>query len=139
MTLFKNRIIIEPPIQDVLVVDDEVSRLEAMKASGVFKGVTPVYAHSALLAIELICAKPWEVLFLDHDLETYMHDPYPREITGQHVVQVLLAQSWRPKLVVVHSMNFGAAKIMEAMLDDAGVEHIRTPVTAFTGWMPSRH
>lgn len=134
----KHTIIISPPLKDILVVDDQVSRLESMRAAGVFRDVEPVHARDAHEAIRLIYCRPWEVLFLDHDLETYVQDPYPREITGKHVVHAILAQSWRPELVVVHSLNTAAAQAMEAMLEDAMIQTIRTPVTAFTKWRPSR-
>lgn len=137
MNLFKNTIRIAPPVEHVLVVDDEACRLRAMFAEGVFDGVMPIYAPDAFQAIARISERPWDVLFLDHDLNTCTPDG--REVNGMDVALALVDQPWKPTVVIIHSMNFAGAKRMEALLLDRGIDVVRTPITAFTSWAPPRN
>jgi CheY-like chemotaxis protein len=135
--LTKRKVLITPPAERVLVVDDEHSRLRAMFAEGVFDGVMPLFTSDGLSAIGAICAEKWDVLFLDYDLNTV--DEHEREVNGLHVALALIAQPWKPMAVIIHSVNFKGAKKVEAVLEDADINVIRTPIMAFTKWAPPRN
>lgn len=116
------------PLPDLkyLVVDDREHRfLELMQAGFVPRDAQ--WAADAFAAQELLRVEAFDVIYLDHDLETFEHSPYRREVTGLDVARVIAAQPWRPALVVVHSMNpRGAATILE-LLDGKGIAVIKAP------------
>lgn len=130
------KILIEEPNR-VLVVDDMPDRLGAMISDGVLVTKQITYAPNALRAICLLGEEKFDVVFLDHDLETYLGE---RELTGQDVARTLasLPPEFRPKHVVIHSMNFPGARAIEAILREAGIDHTRIPLTAFVNWSPLR-
>jgi CheY-like chemotaxis protein len=123
----------------VLFVDDEKWRFDKMMDWGIIPP-TAVWANSALDAIDAIVdSGPFDSVFLDHDLNTFVHDPYPREITGNDVARVLCSQEWKPVSIVVHSANpVGAARIM-ATLQDGGLSPILKPITSFADDAHRRH
>ena len=98
-------------------------------------GIIPndaVWVDSATDAIEaLVDFGPFDAVFLDHDLNTFVQDPYPREITGNDVARALCGVDWRPLIVVVHSANPVGASRIAATLRDGGLAPIMKPITSF--------
>jgi CheY-like chemotaxis protein len=126
-------LVIEAPNR-VLFVDDQSSRLDALREAGVLQ-TEVVHAASALDGIDAVVdGGPWDVVFLDHDLDTKVYDPYPREVTGQDVARVLAGMAWRPRLVVVHSMNPVGAASIEAVLRDAGIRCLILPMSTLAAF-----
>jgi len=63
-------------------------------------------------AITLLAAGGVEAISMDHDLEDFRQDPYPREVTGMDVVRWMIANSVFPKVINVHSFNPDRARDM---------------------------
>ncbi len=63
-------------------------------------------------AIELLATGGVEAVSLDHDLNEFRQDPYPREVTGMDVVRWMIANRVFPKVVNVHSFNPGRSRDM---------------------------
>jgi hypothetical protein len=119
----------------VLFVDDMPGRYAALLGNGVIACSRHRLVTDALAGIGAIELGEASVVFLDHDLETFVHDPYPREITGQDVARAIvsLSEDMRPKLVIVHSMNdVGAERIVD-ILRKGDVECVRIPVSTLMG------
>ena len=128
----KPPVVIEAP-NKVLVVDEMPARLDALYKSGVLQ-TKATYAKNGLVAIDWIVDNgPWDVIFLDHDLDTWVHDPYPREVTGRDVAQIITRQSWQPHLVVIHSMNSSGASNIENTLRSAGIKCMQIPIYQIGG------
>jgi hypothetical protein len=124
----------------VLFVDDMHDRLEALLDEGVIVTKEVVYAPNALKALDYLQLDRFDVVFLDHDLETYVYEPYCREITGQDVARAIadLPPDFRPRCAIIHSMNPSGARRMETILLQAGIPTHRIPITAMSGWAPMR-
>jgi len=115
----------------VLFVDDERWRFDNMVGWGVIPN-DAIWARSAIDAINVIVDfGPFDAVFLDHDLNTFVQDPYPREITGNDVARVLCLQDWRPMTVVIHSANPVGASRISATLNDHGFCPIVKPIWSF--------
>lgn len=126
-----SRVVIEAPNR-VLVVEDYRDRVEALVRDGVIL-TEFTHASNALEALDLL-DRPWDVVFLDHDLETYIADPYPKEVTGADVARAMVRSGWMPKAVIIHSMNPAGAKEMEDILKEAEFPVYRIPITELTKW-----
>lgn len=124
------RVKIEEP-NSVLVVDDQLSRVEAMVRQGV---IPPVLTHAptATWGIRYMQEQKFDVVFLDHDLDTYVYEPYKREITGVDVVRAMIANQeiWKPAMTIIHSLNPEGAREMDRILKKAGYPCQRIPITA---------
>jgi hypothetical protein len=113
----------------VLFIDDEVFRFDRMIETHNLES-TAVHVDNAIKAIDAIVDDgPWDVIFFDHDLATFVQDPYKREITGNDVAKVLIRQDWKPKQVVVHSTNSVGANNIFNTLNDVDI-----PVTVCPFW-----
>ena len=124
----KPPLVIEAPAR-VLFIDDQKIRLDAIYESGVLK-TKATYANSALAGIDQITDHgPWDVIFLDHDLDTHVQEPYPHEITGRDVATILGRMNWHPQIVIVHSMNSVGSTNIINVLNDAGIQSIRMPIS----------
>jgi CheY-like chemotaxis protein len=128
----KPPVVIESPAR-VLVVDDFPCRKDALYASGVLKTAC-TYSSNALHALDQLEMNEFDVIFLDHDLETYVYEPYPREITGRDLAKCIVGLPWKPALVVIHSMNPKGAEVMESILQGEGIKVLRIPITELAGW-----
>ena len=94
-----------------------------------------VLAKNAYEGIEEVTNKEWDIIFFDHDLGTEEYTPYPREITGQDVAKSLVAFGFlHPDLIcMVHSANRPGAEKIAAILKDAGVKVMITPISFLIG------
>lgn len=114
----------------VLFIDDEVYRYERMIETHHLEP-TAVHVDTALKAIDAIIDDgPWDVIYFDHDLATFVQDPYKREITGNDVAKLLVRQDWKPSKVFVHSTNPVGANNIKNTLNDAGI----FPVYVYPFW-----
>lgn len=84
-----------------------------------------VVARTADEAVVLLSAGDVEAISLDHDLGDFRHEPYPREVTGMDVVRWMFSNRIFPKLINIHSFNFGGTERMASMLCDAGHTPLR--------------
>lgn len=76
-------------------------------------------------AVALLAAGGVEAISLDHDLEDFRQDPYPREVTGMDVVRWMIANGVFPRVINVHSHNSDRAKWMAHDLAVAAPEGVR--------------
>lgn len=129
----KVQICIEAPAR-VLVVEDFQDRVDCLVRDGIIK-TEFTHARNALQALDFLDER-WDVIFLDHDLETYIQDPYKREINGTDIARYMATLDWRPSRVIIHSMNPTGAKNMEQILEDADFSVLRIPITAISSWVP---
>jgi hypothetical protein len=115
----------------VLFIDDEVFRFDRMVETGNLES-TAVHVDNAIKAIDAIVDDgPWDVIFFDHDLATFVQDPYKREITGNDVAKILVRQDWKPKRVIVHSTNSVGANNIFNTLNDVDIPVTICPFWAF--------
>jgi len=116
----------------VLFVDDAPERLEALKLLN-HEMRTVVAAETVATALNQLRENgPWDVVFLDRDMgEERVMDPYPYEPSGEDVAFALADGSlgWKPKLVIVHSLNFDRAKLMMETLKKGNIRTWRVPFT----------
>lgn len=131
----KIQICIEAPAR-VLVVEDFQDRVDCLVSDGIIR-TEFTHAKNALQALDYLDER-WDVIFLDHDLETYLQDPYKREITGTDIARYMATLDWRPSRVIIHSMNPTGAIAMERILRDAGFSVLRIPITAISSWVPQK-
>jgi hypothetical protein len=115
----------------VLFIDDEVFRFDRMIETGNLES-TAVHVDNAIKAIDAIVDDgPWDVIFFDHDLATFVQDPYKREITGNDVAKVLVRQDWKPKQVIIHSTNSAGANNVFNTLNDVDIPATIYPFPKF--------
>lgn len=116
----------------ILFVDDCPERLEALQSlNREMAGVVPALTVCDALN-KLRDDGPWDVVFLDRDMgEERVMDPYPYEPSGEDVAYAIANGSlgWKPKLVVVHSLNFDRARLMLETLKKGNIRHARIPFT----------
>jgi hypothetical protein len=110
--------------EDALFLDDCPAR--TAWARRVFRGLTTV--ATADHAIERLAARPWGLVLLDHDLVGTYQDPAEPN-TGSAVVRWIVANRPAIGLIVVHSLNAGAANQMVADLRASGYSAHYCPVT----------
>lgn len=103
----------------VLFVDDMSARWASVQR----RGLVAVWANTALQAIDLLKRFPWQVVYLDHDLETFVYDPQRREVTGVDVIRSIAESPFKPEHVIVHSGNPYGATRMAAELKDSGISY----------------
>jgi hypothetical protein len=105
----------------VLFIDDEVYRFHRMLETQQLH-VAATHVDNGLKAINAIVDDgPWDIIYFDHDLATFVQDPYKREITGNDVAKILIQQDWKPSHVVVHSTNIVGARNIFNTLNDVGI------------------
>jgi hypothetical protein len=75
-------------------------------------------------AIALLMTGQVEAISLDHDLQDFRQDPYPREITGMHVVRWMITNGVFPKVINVHSLNPDRGKFMVQDLNKAAPDGV---------------
>lgn len=107
----------------ILVLDDMKHRLECFYA---WYGHHEGYRESktAEKAVRILSIfSPFDVVFLDHDLNDKHYDGIDDGETGyavcQHIVE--LPEQLRPRLVVVHSMSPSGSERMMELLNDKGI------------------
>jgi hypothetical protein len=116
----------------ILFVDDAPERLAGLASRDAIMA-TATEARTVLEAFSKLREKgPWDIIFLDRDMgEERTMDPYPYEPSGEDVANLLASGEfqWKPRLVVVHSMNFNRAKLMVEILRKANIRTMRIPFT----------
>jgi CheY-like chemotaxis protein len=124
----------------ILVIDDDPERRENFRFWFIGHALTQAPNFDAGLEA-LADGTPWDVAFLDHDLDMFNEHGQPqRSDSGAHNGQDIAAAidamppCRRPRRIVVHSWNgFGAALMAEAMRADgnSSVEVARFGSPAF--------
>jgi hypothetical protein len=107
---------------NILFLDDSIERIKK------FKSYTPS-ATVVETAKECIAAltKEWDYVFLDHDLGGQEMVSIEEDNTGSEVVRWIAKNKPRINLIVVHSLNFGAAHNMVVALLNMGYAAIAVP------------
>lgn len=109
----------------VLFIDDEVERFEKMLELQYLDTHTATHVNNGIKAIDAIVDNgPWDIIYFDHDLATFVQEPYKREITGNDVAKVLVKQEWKPSKVYIHSSNTIGAENIKHTLEDSGIHSI---------------
>jgi len=113
---------------NIVFLDDNAARTETF-GSKVPLAITTLTAEKCISEIQKIDLI--DFLLLDHDLgdETYVDSN--REDCGMEVVRWIIANKPNIFQIVVHSLNFSAAKEMGAKLKDAGYNVIVLKFTNF--------
>lgn len=127
----------------ILVLDDDDNRHSYFRRQFIGHDVTHVHTYSKCLEA-LLGSEPFEVVFLDHDLNDNGYRSLapsrpghtPREMThysregeldgrdvAEDMVQILPVEK-RPYQVVVHSWNPDGANEMMAILRDGGFKNV---------------
>jgi len=83
-------------------------------------------------AIDLLLTGEVTAISLDHDLEDFRQDPYPREVTGFAVVRWMVENGVFPRVVNVHSMS-PQARFMAEDLARAAPHGIAVRMWKFDG------
>lgn len=96
----------------VLVVDDDITRLDRMKAT-ILKSedMEVYYAATTQMAQDFLKWQKWDIVFLDHDLGE-------QDGSGYTIAQAVIdsPRFGPPYQVIVHSMNpVGAENIMKLL------------------------
>jgi CheY-like chemotaxis protein len=116
----------------ILFVDDAPERLAGLASRDAVMA-TAAEASTVLEALNKLREHgPWDIIFLDRDMgEDRVMDPYPHEPSGEDIAYLLAGAElqWKPRLVVVHSMNFERAKLIVAILRKANIRTMRIPFT----------
>ena len=100
----------------ILFVDDEANRLALLQMREFFfEGTQVTAATNALEAIEALKNDTFDMVFLDHDLNTFQDG---KEITGLDVVKYMVDHLTTSPSCVVHSMNHAAAWRMSETLKE---------------------
>lgn len=114
----------------ILILDDDEKRQEAFAKR--FRDHDIKHALNSTQAIEAFshALDAYDLVYLDHDLEEKVNDPYPSEITGDDVARWMCEQlpvHKRPGRVIIHSWNPDGARRMGNRLRDAGFRVMLDP------------
>ncbi len=116
--------------QRILFLDDDPERAQ------IFQGMYP-QAHWVQTVEDCVdhLDRPWDLVYLDHDLGGEKFVDLSRDDCGMAVVR-WLTQTQRPHLkqtrFIVHSHNSQAAQIMVMQLEASGYRADATPFTLLT-------
>ena len=107
----------------ILFVDDSKVRFEVLEPW--LNGVDIVHVRTSEAAKAAMFDKPYDAIFLDHDLG----DEQPNPTEDGTAIAKWLAETAPDDfkenvLVVIHTWNTLAGRRMHAILDDAGVKNI---------------
>jgi hypothetical protein len=116
----------------VLFIDDECYRFNRMLDTNNLH-VDATHVDDGIKAIWAILNGPWDYIYFDHDLATFLDDLDGDcfEITGYTVAKVLVEQSWKPTNVVIHSTNSIGANNIKNLLDDYDIPNKVYPFYKF--------
>jgi DNA-binding NarL/FixJ family response regulator len=77
-------------------------------------------AYTAKQAISMLAKREYDVICLDHDLGDEVMVSSDREDCGMEVVRWMVAKKPAAKVVVIHSLNYDAARNMASKLKGVG-------------------
>jgi len=101
----------------ILILEDDAIRQKEFRVNLVRHDICIV--DSASDAIEKLVGQQWDVLMLDHDLGGKVGVPSGAN-TGYEVAKSLeMNTKYKPKLIVIHSMNVVGAELMRLALPEA--------------------
>lgn len=106
----------------ILVLEDMSARIEYFKDR--LKGHDVYYfdtAEDAIQALSLIKDKPWDMIFLDHDLGGRVFVSSSDPNTGYAVAEYISNNDIDAKQIIIHSLNPAGAQRMKAVLPQANV------------------
>lgn len=115
----------------VLVLDDSLERQKAFRSHLI--GTISTHVHSYAECVEAFenQPKPFDIVFLDHDLsdEAAAGNPSHKEKTGTDVVDYIVEMdpSKQPKKIILHTLNPVGRQRMMLILQRTGIETISSP------------
>jgi CheY-like chemotaxis protein len=118
----------------ILIVEDNSERIECFR-SWLPEDVRWVVATGAGRAIGIIQRDRRSVyagIMLDHDLVEQIVADGEQNFSGTHVSNAIIEHISTDVPILIHSMNFAAAKTMVSKLEQAGFWVTRIPMSALT-------
>lgn len=106
----------------VLILEDDPNRIEFFKMK--LKGHDLYFfdiADDAINAFKLMNDKPWDIVFLDHDLGGLALVPSSNPNTGYAVAKYMAENEVEAKQIIIHSMNPAGSGNMKSLLPEAVV------------------
>lgn len=104
--------------QRVLILEDSQERIDIFNKNLV--GNEFVIVSNASECIHKLVKEKWDVLFLDHDLDGRSFVDSLEDNTGYQVAKFLNQnKEYKPKVIVIHSLNPAGAKNMQMELPEA--------------------
>lgn len=108
----------------ILVLDDDHTRLKKFKQALIGNKVICVKTADECINT-LITGGPFEYCFLDHDLGGKVHQKSGKG-TGYEVAEFISQSNlFKPKHIIIHSINGPGARLMESVLRESGHESIQ--------------
>jgi hypothetical protein len=106
---------------NILFLDDCPQRTKK------FRSLVPsaTTVSTAQECIDLLRTKEWDWIFLDHDLGGETYQDSQEFNTGMQVVREMISEPVIVKQVVVHSLNYDAARTMISLLRESNYTTIR--------------
>lgn len=103
----------------ILILEDDPERHLSFKKNLAFAKVLKIVT-TVPDAIYELSHNTWDVLFLDHDLGGEVFVDSNESLTGYHVAVWLEEhQEYKPKNIIIHSLNYIGAARMKAALPEA--------------------
>jgi CheY-like chemotaxis protein len=106
----------------ILILEDMANRIDIFKKK--LKGHDLYFfdeADDAIEALRLMNEKPWDMIFLDHDLGQEMFVPSSHHNTGYTVAKFIAENDVKFNQIIIHSMNPAGAQNMKSVLKKADV------------------
>ena len=106
----------------ILIVEDMSSRIEFFKNK--FKGHDLYFfdnAKDSIDALKLISDKPWDVVFLDHDLGGRVFVSSSDPNTGYAVAEFIRDNDIKINQIIIHSMNPAGSQNIKSVLPQAKI------------------
>ncbi len=106
----------------ILILEDMSERIEFFKTK--LKDHDVYYfdeASDAIDALKLISDKPWDIIFLDHDLGGQIFVPSSSPNTGYAVAKYISESDIDVKQIILHSMNPAGTQNMKNVLPRADI------------------
>lgn len=103
-------------MRPILVLDDDKYRHKVLKSS-----LLHTEAYTVSEAIEFLEADPYDIVFLDHDLDGHAFvDSFGEESTGYTLAMWIVLNKPKIPLIVLHSLNPSGVENMYNLLAGAG-------------------
>src|SRR5262245_35425584 len=115
---------------NILLLDDSPHRIKFFQ-NGLKQHQLTVSRHSKA-AIKALKRQPFEVIFLDHDLNGRPTDP-DNENTGSEVARFSVDHEIEYRCIILHTENRAGREAMEALLEDCFIiPYSKLKKTGFT-------
>ena len=100
----------------ILILEDNIERIKVFKTH--LFNEEKDFCTTAEQAIELLTAKKYDLVYLDHDLEGKPYEDSNYKNTGYQVAKVIPTTINKDTQIIIHSMNPIGAKAMRDVIGD---------------------